>query len=97
MRNHTIHSAEGNISLQVKPAYQSESTTLINRCCEHLLCNVLPTLLIAASVSSLTLLLCEQIDKAKQAREVRPVISTLETQQKMVFPGQETPVQRRFL
>ena len=97
MRDHAIHSAQGNISLQVKPTYQSESTTLLARCREQLLCNVLPTLLIAASVSSLTLLLCEQIDKAKQAREVRPVISTLETQQKMVFPGHETPEQRRSL
>ena len=95
MRDHAIHSAEGNISLQVKSAYKPESTTLLARCCEHLLCNVLPTLLIAVGISSLTLLLCEQIDKAKPAREVLPAISTLETQQKMVFPGQETPEQRR--
>jgi hypothetical protein len=97
MRDHAIHSAEGNISLQVKPTYQSESTTLLARCREHLLCNVLPTLLIAVGVSSLTLVLCEQIDKVKHAREVLPAISRLEAQQKMVFPGQETLEQRRSL
>jgi hypothetical protein len=97
MRDHAIHSAEGNISLQVKPAYQSESTTLLARCCEQLLCNVLPTLLIAVGVSSLTLLLCEQIDKAKHAREVQSAISTMGIQQKMAFPGQETPERHRSL
>jgi hypothetical protein len=97
MKDHALHSAEGNVSLQVKPAYQSKSTTLFARCREHLLCNVLPTLLIAVGVSSLTLLLCEQIDKAKHAREVQPAISTLETQQKIAFTDQETPERRRSL
>lgn len=97
MGDHAIHSAKGSISLHVKPSYQSESTSLLARCCNQLLCNVLPTMLIAVGVGSLTLLLCGQIEKAKRAREVQPEISTLETQQKITFAGQETPEQRRSL
>lgn len=68
MRGSAIHHVGGNISFNGRTSYHADVFTTLERCRYHLLRNVIPTLLIVVGVSWISLLLTEQIYKAKQAR-----------------------------
>lgn len=88
MRGSAIHPAGGNISFNGRTSYHPDASTPLERCRYHLLWNVIPTLLIVAGVSWISLLLTEQIYKAELAREERSSALTLKMQQKVAMNTQ---------
>ena len=88
MRVRAFHPAEGNISFNGRTSYHSDVLSALERCRYHLLCNVIPTLLIVVGVSWVSLLLTEQIYKAKLARGELSSAPTLEIQQEIAMSTQ---------
>jgi len=89
MGGRAIHPVGGNISFNGRTSYHSDVLSILERCRYHLLRNVIPTLLIVVGASWITLLLSEQIYKAKLARGERSSVATLEIQQEVAIHAQE--------
>jgi len=85
MGGHAIQPAGGNISFNERISYHSDVFNTLERCRYHLLRNVIPTILIVVGVSWITLLLTEQIYKAKLARGERSSAETLKVQQNIAI------------
>jgi len=78
MGSRAIRAAGGNTSINGRASHHSYS---LERCRYHLLRNVIPTILIVVGTTWVTLLLAEQIYKAKQTRPERSSVATPKRQQ----------------
>ena len=86
MGSRAIHPAGRNILFNGRTSYYSDVFSILERCRYHLLRNVIPTLLIVVGTTWITLLVSEQIYKAKLARAKRSSVATLEIQQEVLIP-----------
>lgn len=76
MGSRAIRAAGGNISFNGRASNHPYVFSSLERCRYHLLRNVIPTILIVVGASWVTLLLAEQIYKAKLARTERSSVAT---------------------
>jgi hypothetical protein len=89
MGSRAIRVAGGNISFNGRASDHSYVFRSLERCRYHLFRNVIPTILIVVGTSWVTLLLAEQIYKAKLARAERYSVATPKKQQGIAKHTQE--------
>jgi hypothetical protein len=89
MGSRAIRAVGGNISFNGRASNHSSVSNSLERFRHHLLRNVIPIILIVVGASWVTLLLAEQIYKAKLARAERSSVATPKRQQGIAKHTQE--------